>query len=55
VIGTRLTTNGYGEAQPMADNSTTEGRQQNRRVDIAIFANKKLQKAAEKGGLSTIN
>ena len=55
VIGSRITTNGYGEMQPMADNNTAEGRQQNRRVDIAIFANKKLQKAAEKGGLSTIN
>ena len=55
VTGSRITTNGYGEDQPVADNKTTEGRQQNRRVDIAIFANKKLQKAAERGELSTIN
>jgi len=54
VIGTRITTNGYGESQPVAENKTAEGRQQNRRVDIAIFANKKLQRAAEKGELSTL-
>src|SRR4029079_5411648 len=35
VIGSRLTTNGYGESQPVASNATAEGRQQNRRVDIA--------------------
>lgn len=45
----RITTTGYGEDQPVADNSTAEGKQQNRRVEIAIFANKKLQKAAERG------
>lgn len=55
VVGSRITTNGYGENQPVASNTTSEGRQQNRRVDIAIFANKKLQKAAERGELSTIN
>jgi outer membrane protein OmpA-like peptidoglycan-associated protein len=55
VAGMRITTNGYGEAQPVASNATAEGRQQNRRVDIAIFANKKLQRAAEKGEMSTLN
>jgi outer membrane protein OmpA-like peptidoglycan-associated protein len=52
VAGSRIATNGYGEKQPVADNKTTEGRMQNRRVDVAIFANKKLKKAAEKGELS---
>ena len=31
-----------------ADNETAEGRQANRRVDIAIMANDKLKDAAEK-------
>ncbi len=45
----RFTTVGYGEKQPIADNSTVEGRTLNRRVEIAIFANDKLKDAAEKG------
>lgn len=48
----RISTDGYGESQPVSDNSTVEGRGINRRVDIAIFANKKLKRAAEKGDLS---
>lgn len=51
VMGSRISTNGYGELQPIADNNTVEGREKNRRVDVAIFANKKLKRAAEKGEL----
>ena len=47
----RMTTQGYADTQPVADNSTAAGRQQNRRVEIAIFANEKMKKAAEKGEL----
>lgn len=46
VPGGRITTNGYGETQPVADNGTTAGRSQNRRVEVAIFANEKLKRAA---------
>lgn len=45
----RLTTQGYGESEPLATNDNESGRQQNRRVEVAIYANKKLQKAAKNG------
>jgi outer membrane protein OmpA-like peptidoglycan-associated protein len=47
VLSTRFTTQGYGESQPIADNATAAGKQQNRRVDVAIMANDKLKKAAK--------
>ena len=49
VAGTRVTNVGYGPDQPVGDNETEAGRQQNRRVEVAIFANDKLKKKAEKG------
>jgi len=34
----RITTAGRGEAEPIATNATNAGRQQNRRVEVAIYA-----------------
>ena len=38
----RLTTNWFGESQPMHDNSTAAGRAKNRRVNVAILPNDKM-------------
>jgi outer membrane protein OmpA-like peptidoglycan-associated protein len=54
VAGSRLTDVGYGPDQPIGDNATEAGRQQNRRVEVAIFANDKLKKKAEKGELGEV-
>jgi outer membrane protein OmpA-like peptidoglycan-associated protein len=49
VLSTRISTMGYADEQPIGDNTTSSGRQQNRRVEVAIMANGKLKKAAEQG------
>jgi outer membrane protein OmpA-like peptidoglycan-associated protein len=46
VQAARFAVHGYGPDQPIGDNATAEGRQQNRRVDLAIMANEKLKKIA---------
>ncbi|WP_210520442.1 OmpA family protein [Hymenobacter terricola] len=51
VSSSRITSSGYGSTQPVGDNSTVEGKQANRRVEIAIYANEKMKKAAEAGRL----
>jgi outer membrane protein OmpA-like peptidoglycan-associated protein len=48
VAGARFSTVGYGKMQPVASNTTPDGRQANRRVEVAIFANDKLKDAAMK-------
>jgi outer membrane protein OmpA-like peptidoglycan-associated protein len=52
VAGSRVSSVGLGESNPVAGNDTEYGRQQNRRVEVAIFANEKLKKAAEGGKLN---
>ena len=54
VVRTRITTVGYGETMPVADNSTDEGRSLNRRVEVAIYANDKLKRAAKRGTLDNL-
>ena len=51
IVASRMTAIGYGESQPLEDNSTEAGRQANRRVEVAIYANDKMKKMAEKGQL----
>ena len=43
----RLETVGFGETQPVAENTTAAGKAQNRRVEVAIMANEELQKRAQ--------
>lgn len=47
IDGARMSTVGLGETNPVASNDTDYGRQLNRRVEVAIFANDKLKKAAQ--------
>lgn len=49
VSSSRFNVIGLGEIEPIATNDTQSGKQTNRRVEIAIFANEDLKDAAEKG------
>ncbi len=48
VRGSRITTKGFGETLPKYDNSTQNGRNQNRRAEFLITANDKMKADAEK-------
>jgi outer membrane protein OmpA-like peptidoglycan-associated protein len=48
----RLRTRGLGEAEPVSDNSTESGRQQNRRVEVAIYANDAARERARSQALT---
>jgi outer membrane protein OmpA-like peptidoglycan-associated protein len=43
----RYTVYGYGKSDPIASNNTAAGRAQNRRVEVAIWANEKLKTVAQ--------
>jgi outer membrane protein OmpA-like peptidoglycan-associated protein len=43
----RFTIYGYGKTDPIASNDSSDGRAQNRRVEVAIWANEKLKKVAQ--------
>ncbi len=48
----RLIEAGRGESEPVATNETEEGRQQNRRVEVAIYANEEYREEARKRAAS---
>ncbi|MEO7456028.1 MAG: OmpA family protein [Gemmatimonadaceae bacterium] len=50
VTRARLRSVGKGEAEPLATNDTDAGRQQNRRVEVAIYANQQLKTQALRPG-----
>ncbi len=49
VAGKRISTKGYGEEQPLNTNATDDERKINRRVEVAIYANKEMKKLAKQG------
>lgn len=52
IAASRISVVGMGEMNPIASNETAAGRQANRRVEVAIFANDALKQAAENGTLN---
>ena len=46
------TVEGLGESNPVADNSTAAGRQENRRVEVYMYASQKMIQQAENGTLN---
>lgn len=47
VAGLRMSYEGFGSKQPIADNNTVEGRAENRRVEIYILPNAKMIQEAQ--------
>ncbi|MDR2622930.1 MAG: OmpA family protein [Dysgonamonadaceae bacterium] len=51
ISSARMTFEGLGSSQPVADNGTVTGRQQNRRVEVYIVPNQKMIQEAQSGTL----
>lgn len=49
VSGKRMVSQGFGSTQPVADNTTTAGKAQNRRVEVYILPNEKMLQDAQQG------
>lgn len=52
IASNRISTIGLGEMNPVASNDTAAGREQNRRVEVAIYANQALIDSAASGNLN---
>ena len=50
VPAARLSTSGRGESEPVASNATEAGKQQNRRVEVAIYASEAYRNRVKQGG-----
>lgn len=51
VSTSRISSKGFGETQPIGDNNTAEGRQQNRRVEVVVLGAGSLADAAKRDSL----
>ena len=51
IPGSRMVAEGLGSSMPVADNSTTAGKAQNRRVEVYIIPNAKMIQEAQAGTL----
>jgi outer membrane protein OmpA-like peptidoglycan-associated protein len=52
VARARIATRGLGEAEPVAENATASGQQQNRRVEVAIYASEAYRREVAGGAAS---